>query len=203
MEKLDVRGLACPEPVIRARKALEANPNAVLEVLTDSAATRANIARMAQSLGASVVTQELPGGQFQLTITAGQPAALTTPAPQAEPCAAHAGAARAVVFINNSVVGIGDDRLGRILMKAFLKTLKSAEPLPAAIVCVNAGVHLTTEDSEELTTLGELAALGVEIISCGTCLDFFGKLDKVRVGAVGNMLEIVGRLNRAPKIIAP
>ena len=110
---------------------------------------------------------------------------------------------RATVFLNNNVMGIGDDQLGRILMKAFLKTLKSAEPLPAEIICVNNGVHLTAEGSEELPVLQELAAKGVEIVSCGTCLDFFKKLDKVKVGIVGNMFDIVGRLNKAAKIIAP
>lgn len=202
MDPLDLRNLACPEPVIRAKKAIEGSPNSVLEILVNSPATVANVTRMAQSLGARVVAEGLPGGDCKLTITTGA-APAARPAPQPEPCGAPAPPGRATIFLKNNVMGLGDDRLGRILMKAFLKTLKTADPLPAEIVCLNAAVHLTTEGSEEIATLQELAALGVEVMSCGTCLDFFGKLDKVRVGIVGNMFDIVTRLNRAAKIIAP
>jgi selenium metabolism protein YedF len=200
MKEIDLRGLACPEPVIRTKKAIEANPSSVLAVLLNDAASRANVTRMAQSLGARVEGEELPGGELRLTIATGQ--AKAAPAAEPMPCGA-APAGRATVFIRNHVMGHGDERLGRILMKAFLKTLRNADPLPADILFVNNGVHLTAEGSEELPTLQELAGLGVEIVSCGTCLDFFGKLDKVKVGVVGNMLEIVTRLNRAAKIISP
>ena len=111
--------------------------------------------------------------------------------------------ARATEIVKNNVMGQGDDELGRILMKAFLNTLKSADPPPAEIIFVNNGVHLTTAGSEEVETLRELAGMGVEIVSCGTCLDFFGKLGQVEVGTVGNMFDIVERLNRASKIIVP
>lgn len=202
METLDLRNLACPEPVIRAKRAIEEHPNSVLELRVNSPATVTNVARMARSMGAEVISRELPGGEFSLTVTTPQP-----PEPQVElqpvPSDAQAPPGRATIFLNNSVMGLGDDRLGRVLIKAFLKTLKSADPLPREIICVNAAVHLTTEGSEEIPTLLELAELGVDVVSCGTCLDFFGKLDKVRVGIVGNMFDIVARLNRAAKIISP
>jgi len=200
MGPLDLRGLPCPEPVVRTKKAIEANPNAVLVVLTDQASQRDNIARMARSLGASVQSEALPNGDFQLTLTTGAPQRAAEPAPVTEPCAAPV---RAVVFIKNNVVAHGDPALGRILMKAFLKTLKSLDPLPSAILFLNNGVHLTTEGSEEIPILTELASLGIEIVSCGTCLDFYKKLDQVRVGIVGNMFDIVDRLHRAPRVIAP
>ena len=106
-------------------------------------------------------------------------------------------------FIHNNVLGHGDDELGRILMKAFLKTLRSVQPLPAKLLFINAGVHLTTEGSEEIPTLQDLADLGVEILSCGTCLDYYGKADKLRVGLAGNMFDIVDSLVRAAKVIVP
>ncbi len=202
MEILDLRNLACPEPVIRAKRVIEEHPNSVIELLINSPATLSNVTRMARTLGALVASRELPGGEFAVTLTTGEPpAAQTELSPEESEAPPSPG--RATIFLRNSVVGQGDDRLGRVLMKAFLKTLKSAQPLPAEIICVNAGVHLTTEGSEEIPTLLELAELGVDVISCGTCLDFFGKLQSVRVGIVGNMLDIVTRLNRASKIIAP
>jgi selenium metabolism protein YedF len=203
MEQLDVRDLACPEPVIRTKKAIEANPDSVIEILLNSPASQTNVTRMARSMGAEVQVQELPGGEVRLTVTTGEAEATPEPAAQLAVRDAPAPGARATVFIKNNVMGLGDDELGRILMRAFLKTLKSAEPLPKEILFVNNGVHLTTEGSEEIPTLRELADLGVEIISCGTCLDFFHKLDQVEVGIVGNMLDIVEHLNRAAKIIAP
>jgi len=203
METLDLRGLACPEPVIRAKKAIEANPNSMLKLQINSAATVTNVTRMAGSLGAQVETQELPGGEYALTVTTGQAPAAPEPAALPAPCDAQAPPARASVFLNSNLLGLGDDRLGRILMKAFLKTLKSLSPLPREILCINSAVHLTTDGSEEIPTLLELAELGVDVVSCGTCLDFFRKLDKLRVGIVGNMFDIVGRLNRASKIISP
>ncbi len=201
MEALDLRNLDCPEPVVRAKRAIEEHPNAILELRVNSPATVTNVTRMARALGAEVAARELPGGEFSLTVTTGQPA----PEPELQPaaCDAQAPPTRATIFLNNNVMGLGDDRLGRVLMKAFLKTLKTADPLPREIICVNAAVHLTTEGSEEIPTLLELAELGVDVVSCGTCLDFFGKLQSLRVGIVGNMLDIVTRLNRAAKIISP
>lgn len=203
METLDLRNLACPEPVIRTRQAIAAHPQSVLEALINNAATLTNVTRMARSLGAEVVSEQLDSGEYRLTIATPAAPVEDVPAPQAEPCEVGGPRGRATVFIKSNVMGLGNDQLGRVLMKAFLKTLKNAEPLPAEILCVNNGVHLTTEGSEELGALGELAERGVEILSCGTCLDFFGKLDQVRVGGVANMLDIVTRLNRAAKIIAP
>ena len=202
MEALDLRNLDCPEPVIRAKRAIEQHPNDVLELRVNSSASVTNVTRMAKAMGAEVDARELAGGEYSLTVTTGHPPASQ---PELEPvtCDVQAPPARATIFLNNSVMGLGDDKLGRVLMKAFLKTLKTAEPLPREIICVNAAVHLTTEGSEEIPTLLELAELGVDVVSCGTCLDFFGKLQSVRVGIVGNMFDIVARLNRAAKIISP
>jgi len=203
METLDLRNMACPEPVIRTKRAVEANPGAVLTILLDNAASRENVTRMARSLGAEVECEEVAGGEFTLTVTAPETAAAPDTEPEMVPCPIPSAGARPAVFVKNNVMGLGDDELGRILMKAFLKTLRDAEPLPACIIFVNAGVHLTTEGSEEIPTLEALAERGVEIISCGTCLDFFNKLNAVKVGIVGNMFDIVDRLTRAPKVIAP
>ena len=203
MVQLDVRDLACPEPVIRTKKVIEANPGSVIEIVLNHPASLTNVTRMATSMGAAVETEELAGGEYKLSVTTGQEPVREEPAPDLVACDVAGAPARATVFVKNNVMGLGDDELGRILMKAFLKTLRSADPPPAEIILVNNGVHLTTGGSEEIETLKELAGMGVEIVSCGTCLDFFGKLGQVEVGTVGNMFDIVERLNRASKIIAP
>ena len=203
METLDLRNLACPEPVIRTKRAIEAHPGAVLTILLNNAASRENVTRMARSLGAEVASEEAATGEFQLTVTAPEAEAAPETEPEAVECTVPAAGARPTVFVKNRVMGFGDDELGRILMKAFLKTLREADPLPACLIFVNAGIHLTTEGSEEIDTLKALEEKGVEILSCGTCLDYYHKLDAVEVGIVGNMLDIVDRLSRAPKVIAP
>ncbi len=203
METLDLRNLECPQPVLRAKEAIETSPDAVIVALVSQALSCENVSRMAKSLGASVETEELDDGEFQLTITPAEAPAAPVALPALVAYGAAAAPGRAVVLIRNDVLGRGDDKLGRILMKAFLKTLKSAEPLPAKLLFINAGVHLTTEGSEEIEALRELADLGVEIVSCGTCLDYFGKLDQVKVGVAGTMFDIVDSLVRAAKVITP
>ncbi|MFP4057357.1 MAG: sulfurtransferase-like selenium metabolism protein YedF [Candidatus Brocadiia bacterium] len=203
METIDVRGLACPEPVIRTKKAIEENPNSVLTILIDDPAARENVTRMAASLGAQVQTEESESGEYTLTVSTGEPPQEPQTAPAVAESPADAGPARATVFVKSDTMGLGDDELGRVLMKAFLKTLKSAQPPPRQLIFVNHGVFLTTQGSEEIASLQALADMGVEIVSCGTCLDYFGKLDQVQVGMVGNMFDIVERLNGATKVIAP
>ena len=204
METHDLRDLACPEPVIRTKRAIEANPGSVLTILLNHPASRENVTRMATALGAQVELREATGNEFTLTVTTPEgDAGDAETEPEMVACPLPAGGARPTVLVKNRVMGLGDDQLGRILMKAFLKTLRDADPLPACLIFVNAGVHLTTEGSEEIATLEELEAKGVEVISCGTCLDYFDKLDALRVGIVGNMFDIVDRLVRAPKVICP
>jgi len=204
METLDLRRLECPQPVLRTKEAIERHPRSVLVALVRQAASCENVARMARALGAEVETEALANEEYRLTITTPEAAEEPALEPELEPCPVGADAPRrTVVLIRNSELGHGAPELGRILMKAFLKTLLAVEPLPAQMVFINAGVHLTTEGSEELAPLAELGERGVEILSCGTCLDFYGKLDLLRVGRVGNMFDIVTALTRAAKVITP
>lgn len=203
METLDLRDLDCPQPVLRTKEAIEAHPNATIVAIVNQAIAAENVSRMARTLGASVETQDVGDGEVHLTISTGEAPDEPLAQPELAACGPVGAAGRAVVFIRSPVLGDGDDTLGRILMKGFLKTLRSADPLPAKLLFINAGIHLTTTGSEELPTLHELADLGVEIISCGTCLDFYGKLDQLQVGIVGNMFDIVDSLVRAAKVITP
>ena len=108
-----------------------------------------------------------------------------------------------VILIESRTIGDGDDELGAILMKAFLKTLKEVAPRPGALLFLNAGVHLTTEGSPYLADLRELAGMGVTLLSCGTCLDYYHLQDQLAVGKVTNMFEIVSRLTAADRILRP
>lgn len=189
---IDCRGLACPQPVIRTKKALEAIAEGTVTVRVDNPESRENVRRYAAGQGCEVSVRE-EAGSHVLTIT-------KRPACGLEP---QAGTAEGptVVCITTNVFGKGSDELGAILMKAFLNTLWDYQPRPAKLIFVNAGVFLATEGSDVLDSLNLLETEGVEILSCGTCLAFFGIKEKLRVGRVSNMHEIVAALMAAGRVI--
>lgn len=108
-----------------------------------------------------------------------------------------------VVFIASHELGTGDPELGPVLMRMFILTLKESDPLPAAMIFVNSGVRLTTAGSLLLGDLRDLEARGVEVLSCGTCLDFYQLKDELQAGTVTTMRRIVGLLSCAERVIRP
>ena len=110
---------------------------------------------------------------------------------------------RGLAYINSHLLGVGDEALGSILMRAFLRTLLDLEPKPFRLILINNGVRLAPEGSEVLETLQALSDKGVEILSCGTCLDFYELKEKLKVGVVSNMYDIAQSLLEADRLIGP
>jgi len=195
---LDARGLACPEPVVRTKKALEEGDFERLDILVDNVAARENVLRFASYSGCVVSGVDEKDGVFTLHI--GPAAASDAGAPNLEAAAARAScaspevAAGATVFIPSDRIGRGDEELGALLMRGFLYALAEAEVQPKRVIFMNSGVRLAVEGSESLDNLRRLSASGVEILACGTCLDFFKVKEKLAVGRVSNMYEIAGFL---------
>ena len=108
-----------------------------------------------------------------------------------------------VVAVSSATMGHGNDELGKALMKGFIYALSQLEELPRTILFYNGGAHLTVEGSASLEDLKTMEAQGVEIMTCGTCLDFYGLKDKLAVGTVTNMYSIVETLSKASKVIKP
>jgi selenium metabolism protein YedF len=106
-----------------------------------------------------------------------------------------------VILLTSSCIGEGNPELGRILMRSFIKTIQEVSPLPNTLLFLNSGIHLTTEGSDLLVDLQRIEAAGVELLTCGTCLDYFHKKDQVRAGKVTNMFEIASRLTSAAKVV--
>ena len=100
-------------------------------------------------------------------------------------------------------MGKGDPELGRILMKGFIYTLSEMEKLPKTILFYNEGVKLVIDGAESLQDLKSLEKRGVEILACGTCLNFYGVTEKLSVGSVTNMYTIIERQLNATKVIKP
>jgi selenium metabolism protein YedF len=204
IRSIDARGLACPQPVVLAKKALEEGGFEILQMIVDGPSARENVTRFAVHAGHAVESVK-EGEKGAATIRIRRAATIasseraSTPAANAarpEPSAAvspEANQAR-TIFISSDRIGSGDDELGALLMKGFIGTLLEASPLPDRLIFMNGGVRLAVEGSSSLSNLKKLEEQGMEILSCGTCLDFYKIKDKLAVGRVSNMFEISGLL---------
>ncbi len=185
MKQLDYRQFQCPHPVVETRKEILANPGLTFQVLVADQVSCENIGRLATSLNYRLDQQPAEQG-YLLTLTPAAGATTET----AEPTPAPSAAGQAVVFISSDRMGDGDPELGKILLKNYLITLTELDQLPATILFVNSGVRLACQGSEVLEALNRLACSGVDIASCGLCLDFYQLKEKLAVGRITNMLEI-------------
>ncbi len=190
--EVDARGLACPQPVIATKKALDAIGEGVVTTIVDNAAAKENVAKFAAANGCGVSVEE-QGGVYRIRITKGAPAA-------GEEGKAAARTGDTVYLITKDTLGQGDDELGAILMKSFLYSLGELEPLPRAILLINGGVKLAVAGSPVVEYLASFAESGVKVLSCGTCLDFFRLKDRLAAGGVTNMFTILGELNTGKAI---
>ena len=198
---IDARGDQCPIPVVKTKQAMATmDGQGVLEVLVDNETAVQNVTKMGQKNGAQVTSEKRAEKEYAITLTlSGKP---VEPANEAVACAPDARSNQ-IVVISSNAMGSGDDVLGEKLMKAFIFAVTQQESLPKAMVFYNGGVKLTVEGSEALTDLKSLEAQGVEIVSCGTCLDFYGVKEKLAVGSVTNMYDIVERMETASSIVQP
>ncbi len=202
---IDARGLNCPQPVLLAKKAMEDNSASCWVVLVDTPTSRENVSRFARNQGFAVEVQEGTPGQYSITVLRGD----SPPVPPQEllPCPVPEAVVSAgrgtVVYVGTNSMGTGDEELGRKLMRGFLRTWIDMNPLPWRMVFINSGVKLTTVDDEAVEAVSMLADRGVEILSCGTCIEHFGLSDKLRVGRVTNMYEVIETLTTAAKVISP
>jgi len=204
MQRLDLRKLACPAPVVETKKAVDAG-RCPFEVLVDSEAQQDNVSRMARKLGCSVEIHAGPDDCFAVSVNkegvAPTPSASVSEQPGLSPASSLSGT---VVYMNSAVMGSGDDKLGHILIRAFLKTLHDLSPVPKTLIMVNGGVKLAITDANDtVPAIAELEARGTEVLVCGTCLDFFDAKNKLAVGRISNMFEIVEALDAATRIVEP
>lgn len=187
---LDCRGLACPQPVIQTKKELERQEVLEVEVLVDNTTARENLLKLGRSMDIPVQGTE-KDGYYVLSFQKGahQPMVKNDSLPQEAP-----SESTEVVLITSEFLGKGDDALGKILMKGFLYTLSETTPALRAVLFLNSGVKLTTENEETVAHLVKMEQQGVKMLSCGTCLDFYHLKDRLKVGEVANMYDIVDML---------
>ena len=204
MEKIiDCKGMACPLPVVNAKKASEElHAGDVLTVLVDNEIAVQNLTRFAEHKGFAVSAQKKGDKEFAVIMQiAGAAPAVT--AQEEIACAVDSRRKGMLVVLSANTMGTGDAKLGTSLMKAFVFAMTKQDQLPDTILCYNTGAYLTCEGADTLEDLKLLESEGVTILTCGTCLDFYGLKEKLAVGGVTNMYDIVERMENAAQIIKP
>lgn len=195
--KVDALGDACPLPVVKAKKAIsELQGAGQVEVLVDNEIAVQNLTKMAQQKSYQYSAEKLEERKYRVLFTLGEAAE------QAPVCAPDART-DTVVAISAAVMGDGSEELGKTLLKAFVFALTQQDKLPKTILFYNGGAALTCEGSAMLEDLKALEAQGVEILTCGTCLNFYGLTEKLAVGSVTNMYTIAEKLTQAGNVVKP
>ena len=200
MVEVDARGQQCPIPVVRAKKALgEAAVGDIVRVLVDNDVAVNNLKNLAASMNSTAEAVKNAENDYAVAIEKGE-------APEGEDC----GCLPMMVIEPNRVVafgsrymGTGDDELGAILMKGFIFALTQQEVLPQTMLFYNSGAFLTCEGSESLEDLKTLEEAGVEILTCGTCLNFYDMADKLVIGGVTNLYVTAEKQLNATVIVRP
>ena len=198
-------GDTCPLPVVKAKNAIkELGGAGTVEVKVDNEIAVQNLGKMAQQKGYGFKSEKNGAAEYTVTLEVGEAAAATGVEDIAEVCAVvPAAQKKVVVAINSERMGHGHDELGKVLMKGFIFALTQQDILPSAVLFYNGGANLTIEGSASLEDLKNLAAQGVEILTCGTCLNYYNVSDKLAVGEVTNMYAIVEKLTQADLVVMP
>ena len=205
MIKVNAIGDACPIPVVKTLNAIKELKGAdVIETLVDNETAVQNLIRMADKKGCKVNAEKISDNEFKVVIEVGE-AALAAPIDTENVVCElpKNGKKNTVVVISSKAMGHGGDELGTALMKGFIFALSQQEQLPATILFYNGGANIPVEGSVSLEDLKNMEAQGVEILTCGTCLNFYGLTEKLAVGEVTNMYTIVEKMNGADLIIKP
>ena len=204
---VDARGKACPLPVIETRNALREH-GAPVVTLVDNDIARQNVEKMAGQMGLLAQTQK-EEGYWRITLTAAQDGDFDANRPEVDklmeemPSCTLPVQGPTVVVLSSDAMGVGDDTLGRALMKGFVYALTQLDEAPATVLLYNGGAKLSVEGAETVADLKTLEEAGAEILTCGTCLNHYGLTEKLAVGSVTNMYVIAETMAKAGKVVRP
>ncbi len=202
MDTLDLRGKPCPIPVIEVKKRLaRAKRGDSVAALVDNDIARQNLQKLAADLHYPFRHEPTVGGEVLVVITVGEVTPGEAASRDKAPPGATTSASGPVVAIGADVMGTGDEALGRMLLKSFIYSLTELKPPPTQILLFNRGIFLACAGSNVVEDLQKLAASGVEVSSCGACLNYYDKNEALQVGGVTNMAVIVEKLAGARRVI--
>lgn len=192
--EIDAVGLACPKPVINTKKELDKIDNGIVVVTVDNDIAKQNILKLSNSLNCESKIIKEEKDLISIEIKKGENVIIEEQNQDKleDKC----------IFISSDKIGNGNDELGAVLMKGFIYTLTESKPYPKSILLVNSGVKLSTENYDTVENLKILEAAGVEILSCGTCLDYYGLKESLKLGSVTNMYTIVDIMKNSLQTIS-
>jgi len=202
MKIVDTKGQLCPVPLIMTKKAMnEIGENESLLIIIDNDTSYKNVSRFLEEHKMTVSTKR-NGNLYELTVNKTGHIPEST---QAEDYCSKEDTkiSNYVVAIQRNRLGDGAEELGTILIKGFVNTLPETTLKPKTIVFLNSGIFLALKDSPVLESLKKLENMGIEILVCGTCLDYYKKKEEQGVGKISNMYEILERLSHAGNVIYP
>lgn len=187
--KIDCRNLSCPKPIIETKNALEKlQEGETLEIILNSFISKNNVLKFLHSLNLNPIIDET-AQEFYIKV-------------QKKNGSFNEANTHdySVLFLKTDKVGEGE--LGQNLLVGFLNTLKNLDHAPSKILCVNESVLMNVDENHKAhSVMKELENLGIEIISCGACLEFFNKTKELKIGNIGNAYEILNELFGKAKII--
>ena len=188
--RIDAGGKQCPIPVIMAKKELEAGEQDV-EIIVDGPTQVGNLERLGDALGRKA-TSEPFGDKFLVKFANGETVK----------GASVAEADTYAVFFNTNAIGTNNSELGGNLAKMAIFTLSESERVPSYVLFMNEGVKLPAGDEPQIIdNLKTLIEKGTQVLVCGTCLNFYGIKDDLKVGTVSNMYDILGAMQEVSKVI--
>jgi selenium metabolism protein yedF len=197
MKEINAKGLVCPQPLILTKKAVECSDEKDFLVIVDNDTAVKNLEKFAKSSNLDFKFDKKSDQEFNVYVSKSNNTEIKEPT---QFCSVD-NSDNTVIAISKNFMGNGSEELGKLLIKGFIYTSSEYDKLPKTIVFFNSGVKLTTEGSPCLDDLEKLQDNGVEIISCGTCLDYYGLKEKLKVGEISNMYTIYETLFNAGKVI--
>lgn len=190
MNIIDCKGLKCPQPVINTKKYFDSVESGEAEIIVDNEVAKNNISKFCQNNNIKFSVEEKEGFYHIKAVK------------EASSCeVANLDKSTLVILITSDKLGNGDDTLGATLMKSYLYALSESDKLPTDLLFLNSGVKLAAEGSAVLDSLKKLEERGVNIASCGVCLDFYGIKEALAAGEVTNMYSIIEKTNTAGNTI--
>lgn len=198
---VDARGMDCPRPVVMAKGAVESHDCVV--VIVDNETAVENVKRLGLKMGCDVSVAQTGNCDYEIRLAKKTVETGPVPGFQADRPVETIPAGPFVLVIADERMGRGDDRLGAVLMKAFINTIAEQDEKPDVIIFYNAGVRLAVQGSSVLEDLRGLAGGGTEILVCGTCLNYFEIKEQLAVGSVSNMFDITAAMSGAGRLVCP
>lgn len=192
--KIDARGELCPKPVIMTKKELDKLTTGAVTTIVDNEVAKENISKLAGGMGLKFTIDKAKEDEFYIKIIKDGINIESDPVKKSN-------LEDLTIAFSSNVMGGKSRELGEILIKSFIFTVSETKPYPSTMVFYNEGVRLTCEGSPVLEDLEELKGEGVEIVSCGTCLDYLDLKDKLKIGSISNMYTIYEAMKKPSKNI--